>query len=368
VRAKFRHTFGMLSFGGRRVGGVARDLLLIAGIALLLAGAGLAAQTIPIPQGDSVPTLHVYTNLIQIPTVVLEPNLEPLKTPIEESKFSVSVDSGPWFRATHVRREGDDPISLAILLDMRFGEGDFIPKLRDAIAGLAPLGLHEKDHVSIYALGCDLMRSSNDVPANAPQLGRGVDEALKFWSVQDTVICLQQDHVWDALSYIAGQLYQLPGRRVILALSQGIDIGSKHTWNETRAYLQTAGVAVFAISHVVPRPKTYSPELNPFSSVCESSGGVVFHATVPTFAATVQTFVTTVRNRYIVEFPRPSNATLGVHDMKVKIAGHSSDLVVASGISVPIADPAVAADPTTVSAGPKDAPELGDRHPLKKPQ
>jgi hypothetical protein len=299
---------------------------------------------------------------------VLEPNLEPLKTPIDESKFSVSVDSGPWFRAKHVRLEGDDPISLAILLDMRWGEGDFIPKLRDAIVGLAPSDLHENDHVSIYALGCDLMRSSNNVSANASQLERGVDDALKFWSVQNTITCLQQDHVWDALSYVAAQLYQQPGRRVVLALTQGFDRGSKHTWNETRAYLQTTGVAVFAISHSIPGPKIVSPELNFFSAVCESSGGVVFIATLPTFAATVQTFVTTVRNRYIVEFPRPSNATLGMHDMKVRVSGHSSDLVVASGISVPIADPAVAADPATVSAGPKDAPELGDRHPLKKSQ
>jgi hypothetical protein len=54
--------------------------------------------------------------------------------------------------------------------------------------------------------------------------------------------------------------------------------------------------------------------------------------------------------------------------MRVKVSGHSADLVVAAGIAVPMADPTVVADPTTVSAGPKDAPESGDRHPLKKPQ
>ena len=110
----------------------------------LSSGARLVAQGVGIAQGDPVPTLHVYTNLIQIPTLVLSPDLGPVKGRIEENKFSVSVDSGPWFRATHVRREGDDPISLAILMDMRYGEGDFIPKLRDAIVGLAPSDLHEK--------------------------------------------------------------------------------------------------------------------------------------------------------------------------------------------------------------------------------
>jgi hypothetical protein len=328
----------------------------------------LAAQIVQVPPGGQVPTLHVYTNLVQIPTLVLGHGLEQID-PIAENKFSVSVDSGPWFRATHVRREGDDPISLAVLLDMRFGAGDFIPKLRDSIAGLAPSLVHERDHVSIYVLGCDLMRSLNDVPADASQLQNGVDGALKFWSAQRTIACLQQDHLWDALSYIAGQLYQLPGRRVILALSQGIDSGSTHTVNETRRYLQDTSVAVFGVSHLVPRIKIEQDGgLNLFASVCESSGGLVSDATVPTFAATVKTFVTMVRNRYIVEFPRPSNATSGQHDMHVRVDNGSVGLVVAAGISVPTPDPAVLADPTTVTAGPKDAPEQGTRKILTKPQ
>jgi hypothetical protein len=334
---------------------------------MALSGSVLMAQDARNSPNESVPTLHVYTNLIQIPTLVLGPNRERLTEPIAESRFSVSIDSGPWFRATHVRREGDDPISLAVLLDMRRGAEDFTPRLRNAIVDLAPSALHEKDHVSIYALGCNLMQSLNDVPADATQLERGVEGALKFWLSQKTIICLQQDHLWDALSYIAGQLYQRPGRRVILAVSQGLDSGSKHTLNEARSYLQATGVAVFGISHTFPASKIYSEEFDPFESVCTSSGGFVFRATVPTLAATVKTFVTTVRDRYIVEFPRPSNATSGLHQMRVKIAHGDTDFVAAAGISVPMPDPAATADPTTVSAGPKEAPTMGTRAPMKKP-
>jgi hypothetical protein len=339
----------------------------MAGLLVVWSGRVLAAQTMQVPQDGQVPTLHVYTNLVQIPTLVLGHGLEQIQ-PIAENKFSVSVDSGPWFRATHVRREGDDPISLAVLLDMRFGAGDFIPKLRDSIADLAPSLLNERDHVSIYVLGCDLMRSLNDVPADAGQLKDGVDGALKFWSAQKTVACLKEDHLWDALSYVAGQLYQLSGRRAILAVSQGFDSGSKHKWNETRRYLQDTGVAVFGVSHTMPAIDIEQKELNVFGSVCESSGGLVFHATVPTFAVTVKNFVTVVRNRYIVEFPRPSNATPGQHDMHVRVDNGSVGLVVAAGISVPLPDPAVLVDPTTVISGPKEAPEMGTRHPLAKPQ
>jgi hypothetical protein len=75
-----------------------------------------------------------------------------------------------------------------------------------------------------------------------------------------------------------------------------------------------------------------------------------------------------LRERYIVEFPRPKNVTAGPHEMRVKIAHGDADFIRSAGIMVPLADPAVLADPATVSAGPKDAPELGDRHILKKPQ
>ena len=45
-----------------------------------------------------------------------------------------NIDSGPWFRATHVRQEGDDPISLSILLDVSGDAAELMPKIDDAIA------------------------------------------------------------------------------------------------------------------------------------------------------------------------------------------------------------------------------------------
>jgi hypothetical protein len=316
----------------------------------------------------------VYTNTIQIPALVLGPDRERIAKPIAANKFSISVDSGPWFRATHVRIEGDDPISLAILLDMRWGEGDFAPKLGDAIANLAPSALHAKDHVSIYALGCDLMQSLNDVPADATELKLGVERALQFLTSQKDVTCLQQGHLWDALAYVAGELYQLPGRRVILAVSGGRDNGSKHSWDEAKSYLQDTGVAVFGMSHASPvsadihRPAVVQNAENLFSLVCELSGGIVYRTQIQALTTMMETFVTTVRGRYIVEFPRPKNATSGPHGMRVKIANGDLDFIRTAGISVPLPDPAVLADPATVSAGPKDAPEIGDQHILKRPQ
>ncbi len=46
--------------------------------------------------------------------------------------------SGPWFRATHVRQQGDDALSLTVLLDVSGTEGSLMPKMAEAIAALTP--------------------------------------------------------------------------------------------------------------------------------------------------------------------------------------------------------------------------------------
>jgi hypothetical protein len=351
-----------------------RVLLCIAGFALAFCGVLLRAQDQPPAKDEPIHTLHVYTNLVQVPTLVLGPNRDRLKRVIPEKKFSVSIDSGPWFPATHVRPEGEDAISLSILLDVSGHGEDLMPKMADAIAGLAPTMLHAKDHVSMYALDCSLIRSMNDVPASAEVLKTGVNAVLQSWMLrkQDKVKnCKQSIHLWDALAYVIAELYQLPGRRVVLVVSDGEDQGSLHKWSEVREFAQTTGTAVFGMTYV----PIYAADArsrfilrtteDPFLGVCELSGGMIL--TTPTYALPkmLGQFVTTVRERYIVEFPRPSNSTPGAHGMEIRIAGEPVDFIRSAGVSMPIPDPKVLADPTTVSAGPSRAPEQGTRREMK---
>ncbi len=102
----------------------ARILLFGAGFVAGWGGAAIAAQD------AGIRTLHVYENLIQIPVLVLDPLRAPLE-PIAPRRFAISVDSGPRFRPTHIRQEGDDPISLSILLDASGPENDLLPTIVD---------------------------------------------------------------------------------------------------------------------------------------------------------------------------------------------------------------------------------------------
>ena len=314
-----------------------------------------------------------------------------LKKPIDASKFSISIDSGPRFRPTHVRQEGDDPISLSILLDLSGDTAKLMPKIGDALASLAPLPLHARDRVSIYGLSCGSITSIHEVPAGSETLKRSVDMALDPWmkrkSDKHAVKCKEGVGLWDGLALVAVRMMDATGRRVILVVSDGKEEGSKHPWSEVTGFAQDAGIAVFGLTYgvevaigEVPMPGrrggggTYrqmgvgSADVSQFISLCEMSGGIVTKMDERgSLQETLQRFVQMVRQRYIVEFPRPSNSTAGKHDMQVMV-GKGEYLIRTAGVSVPVPDAALMSDPTTVPSDPSRSPEQGPRKPATKPQ
>ena len=195
-----------------------------------------------------------------------------------------------------------------------------------------------------------------------------------------------------ALAEVAARMMDSPGRRVILAVSDGQDKGSKHSWSEVTDFAQASGIAVFGISHdaepvmgspMVPSRRgggvyiqggtiqagsTASAGDAHFISLCEMSGGIVTRMDDRrSLQEILREFVQMVRQRYIVEFPRPSNSTPGQHGMDIKIA-KGSYLIRAAGVSMPVPDAALMADPTTVPSDPSRTPEQGSRKPVTKPQ
>ena len=68
-----------------------------------------------------------------------------------------------------------------------------------------------------------------------------------------------------------------------------------------------------------------------------------------------------LRERYILEFPRAHNATSGLHVLGVKIHDGADYFIRSAGISVPLPDPALARDPTTIPPDTAHEPEMGTR-------
>ena len=334
---------------------------------LCVGAAGRVALRPALAQDAPTPTLHVYANTIQLPVLVLSAAQEPIN-PIAAKRFAVSLDGGPWFRATHVRREGEDPISLAILLDVNGSGAELMSKMPEALAALAPGSLHAQDRVSIYVLGCLLVRSLDDVPAEAESLRKGTDAALA-WKAETLREhgrkCARKTSLWDALAYMTGALQSRPGRRVILAITAGGGKGGIHSPRAVRTFAQAEGVAVFGVIPIVNLAFSDLSELkseNTLHFFCEMTGGMAVSSNEGQLQRTLSRFTETLRERYIVEFPRPYNVTRGAHGLVVRIDKSGDDFIRPGGISVPIPDPATLSDPMTIPQDPTKTPRMG---PLK---
>ena len=323
---------------------------------------------------NSVTTLRVFENLIQIPVVVLGPTFE-LTRPIPSNRFYVSLDSGPPFRATHVRLEGDDPIALSILIDLSTDE-DFAMSLGQAIARLTRASLQNQDRVSIYALRhCEMWQAGQSEAPQPGALGKRVGSLKQDWpggwKKRLEANCQHKVLLLGALAQVIHGSSKLPGRRVVLALSDGTDVGSKRGWAEVGSLAAASGAAVFGLKSAEFQADAFS-DVNrglesPFRTLCESSGGLVFTSTSFSLRERLNDFMELLRKRYIVEFPRPEDIESGKHSIQVTIS-RSNAFIRSAGISVPIADPAVLADPNTLRTDPGHAPTVGKRKPMATPQ
>jgi hypothetical protein len=361
---------GHSNFGARWIRTVQR-----CGTATLLAAlsaGGHAQSGTEAKEEPKVLTLHVYENLIQIPVVVLSSGFEPI-APIPADRFSISIDSGPAFHTKHVRHEGDDPISLSVLIDVDGGQDDLLGKIGAVVAEFGRTSLEGRDRISIYVEDyCAVSRVAFDRPPGLPDLtssiALAVERSIRASRAKAGQGCKPEDHLWDALLFVVAQSSTLTGRRAVLAITGGEDEHSRATWPQVRGLAIHSGVAIFGLQAAETASYRFSAPSkgheDPFRELCELTGGLVFTATPYSLNRRLREFSALLRDRYIVEFPRPDNLSTGDHDFLVSIAGLDG-FIRPAGISVPIADPKMV-DPNTVKPDPSLAPQVGKRKVLPK--
>ena len=143
-----------------------------------------------------------------------------------------------------------------------------------AIASLAPLSLHAKDEVSIYLLDCELIHPTDQGATDAATLKRQVhlvlrqSQSVHWWDTKPT--CQNPINLWDSLVTIVQTLSKRPGRRVILAVTDGVDQGSRDSWNALRDFTQARSVAIFGL--VQPWGLRHPQNETPFDDLCQARG------------------------------------------------------------------------------------------------
>src|ERR1700755_2324313 len=112
---------------------------------------------------DGTYTLHAYTDLLQVPTLVLTP-LHGNYVGLTSENFTLSLGKGPTFHPTTVRREGSDSITLAILFALTTEPGSMFTSFAKAMTKLPEGVLSARDYISVYAYDCELVRTTEGKP------------------------------------------------------------------------------------------------------------------------------------------------------------------------------------------------------------
>jgi hypothetical protein len=189
--------------------------------------------------------------------------------------------------------------------------------------------------------------------------------------------CEEKVHLWDTLGIATLQLGELPGRRVIIAVTDGVDRGSRNSAKDLAGAMQHHAVTAFGVRPeqttdraILDRVKggpmisslTSAGQvltMDPFERISELSGGIALPASNWNAGKRFAHIVELLRGRYVLEFPRPFNTTAGAHQIDVQVAKGGGHFIRSSGTSVPLPDPKIVADPTTLPNDPSLTPQIG---------
>jgi len=278
------------------------------------------AQAVPTSQTptdqDPVATIHATTTLVEIPLLVLNQNGQiPERAPSPDS-IQLRLGDGEWFRPNFVRQEGQDPIEVAILLDLTSRVSDLPRPLAQALASPGSLGLTSRDHVSLFVMDCSSVRVTN-IPADPAQVDAAVRSAVDPPGQRGKSTCKDGGHLLDTLAAMSRLLRTAPSRRVILAITEGKDDTSAFSPKNLAELAQSCAVTIVQLN---PTDTSTSAIFHGFPLIAEASGGTRLGIQAGTFRGSVRSAITSLRNRYIAQFHLPADEKAGRVAIAARIA------------------------------------------------
>lgn len=222
-------------------------------------------------------------------------------TPITSKEVSV-YDNGV---EQSIRNFTPDPspARIVLLVDNSLSIRADVEKLEQAAREFA-YEIYEGDKLLI--VGYD---EQAEIVSDWTDDAKSIEKSLKLFRKKG------QPHLFDAIrAVVEGALRPLTGqKRIIVVISDGLDRGSKATFEETLAELQSENIMVYAVQAVdrtrgairrdVPKPRVVIDKL------AQGTGGQIFSIDEPQVAA--KAICDELRqNRYVLSYV-PSNAPFG---------------------------------------------------------
>ena len=262
-------------------------------------------------------------------------------------KLKIKVGNGAPFSPLAMRREGEDPLSIAILIDDSRDVWHDLGQVAEDLSSLAGISLMPSDRVSVYALDCVMTRSMLATAPDKENVKKAITDGLAYPNLhggKTSSACGKSVHLWDSVAAVVSGLSHAPGRRVVLLISSGADHGSKYDWQTVQQYAVDQSVAIFglrdqrqadadtftqtglstqrSLGGVVSA--TNVPQIAPrdaqqFELLCANAGGLTLSSTTMFRKDALADIFFLVRNRYILTIPASAYPPGASHSIKVTL-------------------------------------------------
>ncbi|WP_263374106.1 vWA domain-containing protein [Granulicella aggregans] len=319
------------------------------------APAAVVAPAAPSAAATSVPTLEM--------ALLITDHIHRPVDDVPVEKLRLKTANGTQITPLSMRREGEDPLSLVILIDASRDSFHDLSKLGDEFAGLVGSQLLPTDRITMYAADCTMTRSMNNAVPDAAALRKGVSDAMSFPTLhggKEHSACGKTFPLWDDVAVAVAGLSHAPGRRVILLISSGENGGGKYDWLTVEQYAFDQGVAIFGLrdkrqsdaddfsrnalttTHGTPgssvslAPPAALRSANNLELLCANDGGLTL-TSAPEFRRDgIAGILFLIRNRFILTIPKDAYPLGTTHGVKVTQTGISPYFMTATGALEPM--------------------------------
>jgi hypothetical protein len=338
----------------------------LAQLASLIFFAGIAFADPQTSSPDSgVVTLHMSTDLIEVPVLVLKPPFRSARGLVEKN-FAVRLDGGPSFHPRYVHVEGSEPLSLGVLVDTETKAPEKLSiGLQAALQHWPSDLLKSTDRLSIYAFGCRLMRTTDDSSIGHGLSHEAIAKSLStFQAAMAGGEACHRPTIEKVLDATIFETAKTSGWKVIIMIVNGERIVNAKALEKVQINAAAAGVTLFVVKYVNSSrlPVSLYSETEGLNVLCASLGGVTIHSSFDDLGAVTQMLIEDIRERYILSFQRPGKGRSGPHSMEVQ-TNVKGLTVRPSAASAPLRDKAEFTDNVGRGSYPDDRPQYGTSRP-----
>jgi len=281
------------------------------------------------PKEPSVITVDV--DLVNILCTVRDKSGAYVKN-LSKADFEVRED-GKQQEITHFARDVDTPLSIALMIDVSGSVMRILDVEKDAAKHFFSDLLRPNDQAMLGGFA-QLITIWQELTPSVETLQSALEEAgpanlavdgRRAGPVRGGTL------LYDAVKLVAAQkMRRVPGRKIILLITDGLDNGSIASPEEAAKAAQEADTVIYGIHYVDEIGSSRRDGAGALSSMSDPTGGRTFHVDqkMPlekVFAAISED----MRNQYAIGYKPPSPARDGAyHKLQVKL--HKSGLSIAS--------------------------------------